>query len=171
MELMPAGKELVNDAADNVCFACSRTNPLGLRMRFYDDGKVVRSTLTLDERYGGSHANVISGIVFTAMEEALYYTAYARLGEHGRIATEGPTLLAFQHDVKVGKPFVVECEVVGDHGDVMDLRARVVQAGGDCAKMAWSYRRMTREEIERELARPDLEQSIREDHAEALARR
>ena len=171
MDLVPAGTELPNDPDDNPCFACGPRNPLGLRMRFFDDGKVVRSTLTLDERHGGSHAHVLAGIVFGAMEEALYWRAWARFGEHARSATQGPSLLLFTHDVLVDKPFVVEAEVVADHGDVKDLRARVVQGGGECARLGWTYRRQTRDEIERMLKRADLERSTREEYARMLASR
>ena len=171
MELVDAGKELPNDAEDNPCFCCGPKNPVGLRMRFFDDGTTVRSALTLDDRYGGSHENVLSGIVFSALEDALYWAAWARFGEHATIATEGPSELVFAHGVRVGKPFVVEATVVRDHGDVKDMRAKVVQSGGECATLAWTYRRMTRDEIEKVLKRANLERSNREEFAAMLARR
>ena len=171
MELVDAGKELPNDAEDNPCFCCGPKNPVGLRMRFFDDGTTVRSTLTLDDRYGGSHENVLSGIVFSTLEETLYWAAWARFGEHASVATEGPSAMAFVNSVKVGRPFVVEATIVRDHGDVKDMRARVMQAGGECATLAWTYRRMTRDEIGKALKRPNLERSNREELTAMLARR
>lgn len=171
MDLVPAGKELPNDPEDNPCFCCGPRNPVGLKMRFFDDGTTVRSTLTLDERYGGTHAHVISGIVFATMEEILYWTAWARFGEHATTATEGPSLLAFHKSVLVDKPFALEATVLRDHGDVKDLRVKVTQAGNECATLGWTYRRLTREEIERTLKRANLERSNREEFAQMLAKR
>jgi hypothetical protein len=78
---MLPGVELENDPDDNPCFGCGPKNPIGMRMRFFDDGKVVRSELTLDDRYSGSWGVVLDPIVYAALDEMV---TWAACGPRGR---------------------------------------------------------------------------------------
>lgn len=165
-----AGRELEN-ADDNVCFACGPSNPLGLRMRFFDDGAVTRSRLTLDERYAGDARHVLHGVLYAAMDDAVWWCAWARWGELPTDADpDAPRVAAFPGVVRTERPFVVEARREG-YGDVATFDAVAVQDGVVRARLSWKARRRTRDEIEAALADPALAPSLRPIYEAALARR
>jgi hypothetical protein len=160
------GQELPNDPDDNPCFGCGPRNPVGLRMRFFDDGKVTRSELTLDDRYSGWPGAVISNLVLLAIDEVLTWGAWARSGE---LATDdGDPTWTFEGRVRTGAPFTVEGWPGERDGPWTWFHARVLQDGEERATYRVRVRPRTRAENEELLKRPGLPRSIREDAEQAL---
>lgn len=60
---------------DKLCFACGSDNHFGLKMRFAENGKQIRSDLTLPEHTRGWHNLVHGGILATILDETLSWTA------------------------------------------------------------------------------------------------
>jgi hypothetical protein len=168
---MLPGVELENDPDDNPCFGCGPNNPIGLRMRFFDDGATVRSRLVLDDRYCGSYGRVLEPLVYAAMDETIVWAAWARLGELPASATDAPTLLRYYGRVFTGEPFVVACAVAREDTGTMLMRAVVTQGDAVRAEMEWPMRRRTDAEIAAALARPKLSRSIRAELEEMAKRR
>lgn len=165
------GRELEN-AEDNACFACGPANPAGLRMRFFDDGSVVRSRLTLDDRHCGDRGHVLHGILYAAMDDALWWAAWARWDELPMDAEPGGGIsVSYPTAVRTGEPFVVEARSLGPGPDVATFEAVCIQRGDVCARMTWAIRRRTKAEIEKALADPKLASSLRPIYEKALARR
>jgi hypothetical protein len=163
---MLPGQELPNDDPANPCFGCGARNPHGLRMRFFDDGEVVRSELLLSDDYCGWPGTVMSNVVVCAMDEVLTWLSWARFG---KLATDEAAPHADARGrVRTGVPFVVEGRVVREQGGHKVLEACVVQEGEVRVAMQSSYRAVTAEEAEDLLKRPALPPSLREDAEDIL---
>jgi hypothetical protein len=168
---MLPGRELPNDPDDNPCFGCGPRNPIGLRMRYWDDGQVVRSELTLSDEYCGWPGHVMSWIVLTALDEAIVWAAWARFG---KLATEtgAPPTWELPGRVATGRPFVVEARVVERRADgSARFEAVAVQDGEVRVRLREDVRPLTPKEAEELLARPGMPRTIREDAREILANR
>jgi len=164
----PPGVELENDPEDNVCFACGPRNPAGLRMRFFDDGAWVRSRLVLDDRYSGGPGRVLDGIVFSAMDDTIWWAAWARWGELAWV--EEVESVRFG-SVRTGEAFLVQARPVENLGHAERWEAVVVQGTATVSRMQQRLRRRTDDEIRQQLASPALPRSIRAELEAALARR
>lgn len=148
------GVELENDAEDNPCFACGPRNPVGLRMRFFDDGARLRAQLTLDDRYSGYSGSVLQGILYAAMDDAIFWCAYARFGEMG--TSVGDPTVSYPGRVLTGAPFLVEA-----WQDEDAFHASCAQDGRVHARMRWPMRRWSREEYARAADDPQVPRSVR----------
>ena len=68
-------KEL-ND--DNNCFACGKTNPIGLKLDFSYENDCVVSKININRNYQGWKGIVHGGIISTMLDEAMVKAASAR---------------------------------------------------------------------------------------------
>jgi len=59
-----------------MCFACGRENPIGLKLNFEKDDKVVRAEFTPRELHQGWPGTVHGGIISCLLDEALNYAPY-----------------------------------------------------------------------------------------------
>ncbi len=57
----------------NMCFACGKDNPIGLKLEFQEEGDVVRSEFTPSELHEGWPGFVHGGILSTILDEAMGY--------------------------------------------------------------------------------------------------
>ncbi|HVL49324.1 MAG TPA: hypothetical protein VM889_12255 [Candidatus Thermoplasmatota archaeon] len=164
------GKELPTDPGDNPCWVCGPRNPLGLRLRMFDDGKVVRARAELDDRYCGWPGTVLEGVVYAAMDDVLYWTAWARLRE--LVHTDGKPEVAFPGRVRTNEPFVIEALHVGALADGWHrFEAVVLQRETAQARMAVRARLRTVDELKALLELPDMPRSLQGDLEAALAAR
>jgi acyl-coenzyme A thioesterase PaaI-like protein len=153
-----------NDPDDNPCFACGPRNPVGLRMRFFDDGDAVRSELTLDDRYCGYTGTVLQGILYSAMDDAIFWCAYARFGIMGTSDMPARVEADYLGSVRTGAPFLVEARRVGERA----FEARCVQDGKDRAALRMRLRPWSAEELARGAKDPRLPRSIRAEAQRAV---
>lgn len=80
------------------CFGCSPDNPLGLRMKFFEDGEEIVSVWDPENRYQGYNDVLHGGIQATLMDEIASWVVYVKL------QTAGFTSRA---DVRYRKPVFV----------------------------------------------------------------
>ncbi|MCA1813064.1 MAG: hypothetical protein LC624_03815, partial [Halobacteriales archaeon] len=155
------GRELPSHDPENPCFGCGPRNPHGLRMRFFDDGEVVRSELTLGDDYCGWPGTVITNIIALALDEGLTWASWARFG---RLATDDDSARV-EHTgrIKTGAPFVIEARVLREEAGRKHMEGRAVQDGATRAVMRATYRAVEAPDAERILKRPGLPPSLRED--------
>jgi uncharacterized protein (TIGR00369 family) len=58
-----------SDESSNNCFACSKTNPHGLQMEFWEDGEEIVSFWSPKNHYIGWKGVIHGGIIATMMDE------------------------------------------------------------------------------------------------------
>ena len=65
------------------CFGCSPTNPLGLRMEFYEEGDEIVSRWVPGLNYEGFHDILHGGIQATMMDEIASWVVFMKLDTAG----------------------------------------------------------------------------------------
>ena len=135
--------EVLENVDDNPCFGCGPANPIGLHLRFFDDGEVIRARFTPDERLSGWPGAINAGFTFLAMMEAATWAMWERLGPAvptSEVTTRmtSPTLLA--------KPVVVEARVAPDEKQGVRIDMVALQDGKPTATARMSARRATPDE-------------------------
>jgi len=70
----------IGDATGNLCFACGKENPIGLKLQFTDDEGIARAEFTPGEFHQGWQEITHGGILCTLLDEAGGYAViYAGL--------------------------------------------------------------------------------------------
>lgn len=70
----------IGGTPDNLCFACGKDNPIGLKLQFTEDNGVVRSEFTPAKFHQGWQGITHGGILCTLLDEAGgYAVTYAGL--------------------------------------------------------------------------------------------
>jgi hypothetical protein len=168
------GVELANDPEDNPCFGCGPRNEAGLRLRFFDDGAVVRSELVPKPEHAGWPGMLNLGIALAAMQETGGWAVWERLGP-SRIA--GPFTFEAVAPLRLDQPLVLEARVTlqGERGRV---HVQALAGGEVRGRMSWPVRKAQPEEARKLLElpivprslRPDFEKLAGQSHAAAPAR-
>ena len=65
------------------CFGCSPTNPLGLKMEFYEEYDEIISTWKPGDNYQGFHDILHGGIQATMMDEIASWVVFMKLNTAG----------------------------------------------------------------------------------------
>ena len=89
----------IDNRDDHKCFACGPANPHGLQMKFFTDGKMVTSWLTIPEHLCGWDNLVHGGVISTVLDEIMSWTAIHLLK---RIVVTRTMTVAFVKPVYVG---------------------------------------------------------------------
>lgn len=69
-------KVMIDSKDIDMCFGCGRNNPIGLKLEFTWDGKIVRGEFTPDAVHQGWSGVVHGGIIECLLDEVMSYTAY-----------------------------------------------------------------------------------------------
>ena len=67
---MQIPKPQITDKANNLCFACGKDNPIGLKLQFTDEGEVIKGQFTPGELHQGWSGVTHGGILYTLLDEA-----------------------------------------------------------------------------------------------------
>ena len=86
----------------DMCFACGRNNPIGLKLKFQWDGKVARAEFTPTEYYQGWSGIIHGGITICILDEAMTYAAYF----------EGLNCLTAKMQTRLRRPVLVDEPIV-----------------------------------------------------------
>ena len=60
----------IDNATDDLCFACGKDNPIGLKVQFTEDGGIVRGEFTPGKLHQGWQGITHGGILCTLLDEA-----------------------------------------------------------------------------------------------------
>lgn len=106
-----------------MCFGCGRSNPIGLYMKFWDDGvDQVLSEYTVAERYQGYPGLVHGGVLATMLDEAVARVSF--IGDPHHFMVSVKLQVSFRHPVPVETPVRVV-------GRIIKLRGRLGKAVGE----------------------------------------
>lgn len=114
------------------CFGCSPVNPVGLRMRFFSDGKSVLSRLAVPEHLCGWSRIVHGGVLGTILDEVMSWAAIHLLQ---RIALTRTLTVEYVKPATVGTELEARAWVREAQGNDAATEAEIRDAGGDlCAR-------------------------------------
>jgi len=105
-----------------MCFVCGRNNPVGLYMRFHDDGECeVVSEFTVPDHYQGYPGIVHGGVVAAMLDEVV--ARVSMIGDPHHFMMSVKLAVLYRHPVPVNTPLKVV-------GRIVRLRGRLGKAEG-----------------------------------------
>jgi len=120
--------------ANEMCFACGRKNPIGLRLEFASAGEEYASELEIGENYQGWAGMAHGGILATALDEVM-----ARLlADKGYRVITARLEVRFLKPVRVGEKLGLRARIVQDRGRFVETEARALLPDGSAAATAKS---------------------------------
>ncbi len=101
------------------CFACGPENPIGLRLRFVQDGGRVRAEFTPGPQYQGYEGVLHGGIVAAALDDAMANLFHMR----GQETLTARLEVRFRREAPIGARLIVTAAVVEERGRVFSAEA------------------------------------------------
>lgn len=114
------------DKEVNMCFACSRINPIGMKLNFTMDGDVCRSIFTAGPNHQGWNGYIHGGIISTLLDEVM---AQYLWHQDMRVMTVEMTT-RFSNAVPINTPLVLEARQTGGRGKLHIMEGRIILPDG-----------------------------------------
>lgn len=110
------------------CFVCGESNPLGMKLRFETDGRVVQSHLVLMPEHIGFKGTIHGGILSTILDEVMVWACAVQTK---RFAFCGELAVRFLHPARPGEEALVVGELVTNRRNkLFEAKAELRQATG-----------------------------------------
>jgi acyl-coenzyme A thioesterase PaaI-like protein len=110
------------------CFVCGESNPIGLKLRFETDGRIVQSRFTACPEHVGFKRYVHGGLIATLLDEIMVWVCVVRTG---RFAFCGELNVRFTSPLKPGEEAILTGELEGDRrGKIFDAKAQLRDLSG-----------------------------------------
>lgn len=117
---------------ENMCFACSPRNPIGLKLSFEEEDGVVRAVFVVRPEHQGWPGYLHGGLIATLCDEAMAQWLWRR----GVEAYTGELAVRFKKGVPVGAVLEVRAELVEVRRKMAILGATVLFLDGAVAATA-----------------------------------
>lgn len=114
---------------DHFCFGCGEKNPEGLKLKFRQEGDVIKTTFIPGEIYQGYPGIIHGGITSTILDEVMSRCLNA-LGEIGVTAR---LEVRFREKISLGQPVEFEAWITQRKGRLVDTKARAILENGKVA--------------------------------------
>ncbi len=110
------------------CFACGRSNPIGLKLQFEEDVEagVYRSRFTAGPEHQSYNGVMHGGLVSTLLDEIMGRYYYAK----GKQAVTAKLEVRFRAPTPIGQELLIEGKVVGQRGKMAEMTAQIRLADG-----------------------------------------
>lgn len=109
-----------------LCFACGQENPIGLKLRFSQEGDEVRSEFTPGEYHQGWPGIVHGGVIETLLDEAMAYVPHF-MGLH---CVTAKMEVRIRHPVPVGQRLLISSNATRKTRRVIEAEARLTFEDG-----------------------------------------
>jgi uncharacterized protein (TIGR00369 family) len=110
------------------CFVCGESNPVGLRLRFETDGRVVRARFTPRREHVGFKQVIHGGILATLLDEIMVWACAVRTR---RFAFCAELNLRFVHPARPGEELLAAAELTADRrGKLFEAKAELRTPAG-----------------------------------------
>lgn len=111
---------------DDMCFACGRRNPIGMKLEFRFDGDDYVTTLEVRPEYQGWAGVVHGGLLATALDE----TMARLLWEKDINAITGRLNVRYHKPVAIGERLEVRGRIARQRSPVVETTAEAVNGDG-----------------------------------------
>lgn len=110
------------------CFACGQANPIGLRLRFEEDGDGIRAEFTPGPQFQGYEGVLHGGIVAAALDDAMANLFHMR----GRETVTARIEIRYRREAPVGQRLIVTARTTGERGRFFTAEATLALPDGTC---------------------------------------
>jgi uncharacterized protein (TIGR00369 family) len=135
---------IVNDWADNPCFACSPHNPRGLGMVFERAAPgVVECRYTAQPWLSGAPGVVHGGVQAVLIDDAMAMAVRGELDPRVEIVT-AELQLRYRRPVPIGQPLLIRAQLLRSEGRSFFVEGQILDAAGTLltsAQARWAQRR------------------------------
>lgn len=114
------------DERDTWCFACGPDNPIGLKMKFSEEGDKYVARFTAGPELQGYDGIVHGGIVSTLLDEIMARYPYAK----GENTVTARLEIRYRQPTPVGKELTVTGWIVSKRGRIYETAGTVALADG-----------------------------------------
>jgi uncharacterized protein (TIGR00369 family) len=111
-----------------LCFACGQANPIGLRLRFEDDGDGIRAEFTPGPQYQGYEGVLHGGIVAAALDDAMANLFHRQ----GRETLTARLEIRYRREAPIGRRLVVTARTTAERGRIFTAEATLALPDGTC---------------------------------------
>ncbi|OPX89727.1 MAG: Thioesterase superfamily protein [Pelotomaculum sp. PtaB.Bin117] len=117
---------------DNMCFACSARNPIGLKLKFEQDGDICRTYFIARTEHQGWNGVLHGGLVATLLDEVMAQWLWVR-----DIATMTAEITTrYSKAVPVGERLTLEANLLSDRRRLVEMTGRLILPDGTVAARA-----------------------------------
>jgi acyl-coenzyme A thioesterase PaaI-like protein len=109
------------------CFGCGAANPHGLHLRFYQEGRQVKTHFTLTKDHQGFQGRVHGGILTTILDETMGWSISI---QKKRMCVAAELQVRFVLPVLPYTPLLVSAEMTVDRRKVCESRGEIRDAAG-----------------------------------------
>lgn len=111
---------------NDMCFACGKKNPVGLKLDFRFEGEEYVTDFTVKPEYQGWRGIVHGGLLSTALDEVM-----ARLlWEQGLSAITGKLSVRFLKPLSIGETVQVRARITKRRPRLIETEAQAIQPDG-----------------------------------------
>jgi acyl-coenzyme A thioesterase PaaI-like protein len=110
------------------CFVCGESNPLGLKLEFETDRKIVRSVFTPRPEHTGFKQTVHGGVLATVLDEIMSWACAVQTKQWGYC---GELTVRFREPARPAQPLIVMAELVENRrGKIFEAKAQLCTQEG-----------------------------------------
>jgi uncharacterized protein (TIGR00369 family) len=110
------------------CFVCGESNPIGLKLRFETDGRIVRTRFTPRREHIGFKQVVHGGLIATVLDEIMVWACVAQTK---RFAYCAELTVRFQNPLRPGAETVATAELVTNRRDkIFEVKSELKDSAG-----------------------------------------
>jgi uncharacterized protein (TIGR00369 family) len=105
----------------DMCFVCGQKNPVGLKLKFTQDGQTVRTEFTPGKLYQGWSGLVHGGIISSVLDEAMSYAALFS----GVNTVTAKMQTRFKRPAQTGEPLIITARLTKKTRRLAEAKAAV----------------------------------------------
>ena len=108
------------------CFGCGKDNPIGLRLDFRQDGKIVRAEFTPTELHQGWSGIVHGGIIVCLLDEAMGYATRFQ----GMNCITASMQVRLRRPALIGEPLIITSSITENKRRLVKTEANICLKDG-----------------------------------------
>ncbi len=114
------------------CYGCGQDNPIGLKMKIYQQDNTARAEFTANKLHQGWSGVVHGGIVAALLDEVISYAALFQ----GMKTVTARIELRIKHPIPTGEPLTISAAVIRKTRKIAETRGTISLADGTVAAEA-----------------------------------
>jgi len=129
------------------CFGCGKENPIGAKLKFYEDSEnSIQTTFTAPETWGGWGEIIHGGLQTVLLDEISAWTAISLLSIYGLTVKAE---IEFFHPVYVNEKLIIKGKIETVKGkDILISSSIMTEDGMICTKGLFTFRTIQIEKLE-----------------------
>lgn len=129
------------------CFGCGKDNPIGAKLKFYEDSEnSIQTTFTAPETWGGWGEIIHGGLQTVLLDEISAWTAISLLSIYGLTVK---AKIEFFHPVYINEKLIIKSKIEEVKGkDILISSSIMTEDEMICTKGLFTFRTIQKEKIE-----------------------